>query len=413
VSTPVLVMGPPRYVGPLGVMRSLGALGVRVYGLAHDRRSVSSVSRHCAGTVAVGRDGRPLGSDELLLDQLLAAGRRLGPGTILIPGSDEWSTFVAAHAGELSSLFTFPWLEVDLIEQLASKAGLYHLALGHRVPTPTIAFPRDLEEASAMAPQLTYPVILKPVMSRPGVEAKALADGPDELLERYQELEESPEDPNLMFQEYIPGGDEDVWIFNGYFDSRSRCLAAFTGQKIRQHPAHMGIASLGVYRQNREVIDLTARFLREVGYRGIVDIGYRYDRRDGQYKILDVNPRLGGAFRIFVDREGTDVVRAMYWDLTGKIVPGLVANEGRKWIKEDADLIASKSYRRLEGLSRWGWLKSLRGVQEGATWSLADPLPFALSMWRLVEETLGARWRSSRRRLRSTDSAPHPEGLAA
>lgn len=398
--TAVLVLGPPRYVGPLGVMRSLGRLGVPVYGLAHQRASISTVSRYCAGVIQAGHDGRPLGSDEQLLDQLLAAGRRLGRGTILIPGSDEWSVFVAVHARLLADVFTFPEVAVDMINDLASKEALYRLALKHGVPTPRIVFPRDVQEASELAPGLTYPVFLKPVLSKPGAEAKAVVNDPETLLARFQQLAESPEAPNLMFQEYIPGSDEDVWIFNGYFDRESRCLAAFTGQKIRQHPAHMGIATLGVYRANPEVVDLTTRFLAKVGYRGIVDIGYRYDRRDGLYKILDVNPRLGGAFRIFVDAQGVDVARALYWDLTGVAVPELVPNEGRKWVKEDADLIAFKKYQRLDGLTFRDWLGSMRGLQEGAAWSLSDPHPFVLSMWRLAEETLSARWTRNRRRWR-------------
>jgi D-aspartate ligase len=48
--------------------------------------------------------------------------------------------------------------------------------------------------------------------------------------------------------------------------------------------------------------------MQEIGYSGIVDIGYRYDRRDGEYKLLDVNPRVGATFRLFVDSNGMDVV---------------------------------------------------------------------------------------------------------
>lgn len=389
--TPVLVLGPPRYVGPLGVMRSLGRLGVPVYGLAHQRRSVSTVSRFCAGTIHAGRDGRPEGGDEQVLDQLLAAGRTLGAGTVLIPGSDEWSVFVARHDRELSRVFAFPRVSLPLILELAAKDGLYRLALKHGVPTPRIVFPARREEVPGLAQGLTYPVILKPVLSRPGAEGKALAADAGQLLHRYQRMEERPEAPNVMFQEFIPGTDEDVWIFNGYFDRDSRCLAAFTGQKLRQHPAHMGIATLGVCRANTTVVEVTTRFLAEVGYRGIVDIGYRYDRRDRTYKILDVNPRLGGAFRMFVDLNGTDVARALYRDLCGEPVGAVRPREGRRWLKEDSDLVTLKHYRRQDGLTLGGWLRSLRDVEEGACWSPTDPGPFAISLWRLAEETIGAR----------------------
>ena len=51
----------------------------------------------------------------------------------------------------------------------------------------------------------------------------------EELIENYSAMED-PETPNLMLQEYIPGDDDQIYIFNGYFDRSSRCLAGFTGQ---------------------------------------------------------------------------------------------------------------------------------------------------------------------------------------
>jgi len=70
-------------------MRSLGAQGIPVYGLAHRRLSAANVSRFCAGTVRAGEDGRPTGDAEGDLEALLAAGRTLGKGTILMVGSDK------------------------------------------------------------------------------------------------------------------------------------------------------------------------------------------------------------------------------------------------------------------------------------------------------------------------------------
>lgn len=57
-----------------------------------------------------------------------------------------------------------------------------------------------------------------------------------------------------------------------------------------------------------------------VSYAGIMDIDYRFDKRDAQYKVLDFNPRIGAQFRLFEDSERIDVVRALYRDLTGRSV---------------------------------------------------------------------------------------------
>src|SRR5437660_1734734 len=126
-----------------------------------------------------------------------------------------------------------------------------------------------------------------------------------------------------MLQEFIPGGPETSWMFNGYFNPSSDCLIGFTGYKIRQFPPYVGATSLGIYQRNKQVNQVTREFMKAVGYQGILDIGYRYDARDGRYKVMVVNPRIGATFRLFVVENGMDVARALYFDLTGQAVePG-------------------------------------------------------------------------------------------
>jgi predicted ATP-grasp superfamily ATP-dependent carboligase len=113
-----------------------------------------------------------------------------------------------------------------------------------------------------------------------------------------------------------------------------------------------------------------------IGYRGILDIGYRYDRRDGQYKVLDVNPRIGCTFRLFAATNGMDVARALYLNLTGQPVASSQAAEGRKWIVEDFDLFSALRCWHDHTLTLKDWVSSLRGVEEAACFALDDPLPF-------------------------------------
>ena len=390
---PVLVLGPPRFIGPLGTMRTLRPLGVRVYSIAHPR-SLANASRYCSGSFPIRTPGTAADAD--VLSDLVAAGRKLGAGTVLVPGSDDWSVFVARHADALAATYVFPAQPLPLIDGLASKLGLFELATRHDLPTPRILVPRDEAALDAASGDMQYPVMLKPIVSRPGRQWLDLVPSRGELLPRYRAMGDTG---NVLCQEYIPGEDTDVWVFNGYFDASSRCRAAFTGRKIRQYPAFMGLITLGVTEHNQIVIEQTQQFLSRVGYRGVVDIGFRFDARDGQYKVLDINPRLGGAFRLFVDNHGLDVMRAMYLDLTGRPVPAVSRRDGRKWMLEGGEILTVRHYRRERGLTWRSWLRSLRGLEEGATFSLSDPLPFCVAMSTLVGETLRGRWGRLRRQV--------------
>jgi hypothetical protein len=85
-----------------------------------------------------------------------------------------------------------------------------------------------------------------------------------------------------------------------------------TGQKLRQLPIDGGVTTLGICPPCEAMVDSICRVARAVGYHGIVDACFRYDARDGQWNLLDVNPRPGANFRLFVGKHGMDVVRALY-----------------------------------------------------------------------------------------------------
>lgn len=382
VSTPVVVVN--CKLGGLAIMRSLGRLGVPLYGVDADPRSPAMLSRYCRERFLHEFDeARPA----QYLERLLDVGRRVGRQAILIPTSDETAQFVVDHAEQLSRQFIFPRNSADMIRRLVSKKGMYEMALEHRVPTPLTLFPQSLEEVKAFLPKISFPVMLKGIygnrLQSRGRNKMVIVHSPAELIENYASMED-PEAPNLMLQEYIPGEDDQIYIFNGYFDRGSRCLAAFTGHKIRQFPVHTGCASLGVCRWNEEVAQTTIRFMQAIGYQGVLDIGYRYDPRDGQYKVLDANPRVGQAFRLFVAENDMDVVKSLYLDLTGQEQYAIVPREGRRWLIEDFDVISSLHYFQEGTLRPLDWLRSFKGVEEAAWFSWRDPRPFLVMVGRLA-----------------------------
>jgi predicted ATP-grasp superfamily ATP-dependent carboligase len=372
--TPILIVN--CKIGGLAAMRSLGSQGVPVYVVHDDSTEPALKSKYCQKLFIRKYD---VNEPDNFLDYLIWIGTQIKRKTILMPTSDELSAFVAEYTERLTPYFSFSRNDSYLVKQLISKHEMFMLAQKLAIPTPYTLFPQNLEEVKRFAEQVKFPIMLKGnFVNRLASRNKLrmlIVNSKDELIKNYTWLED-PDSPNLMIQEYIPGGDDQVFIFNGYFDSQSNCLAAFTGFKIRQNPIHTGSASLGECRWIEEVANLTKDFMKKIGYKGILDIGYRLDPRDKKYKVLDINPRLGAAFRLFVAENGMDVARALYLDLTGQIIPPIVPREGRKWVIEDNDIISSYRYFKEGTLNFQEWLKSYKGVEEAAWFSWKDPIPF-------------------------------------
>jgi predicted ATP-grasp superfamily ATP-dependent carboligase len=373
-TTPVLVLSAKTH-GSLGIIRSLGRLGVPVYAVDSDPRGPASYSRFLRGRFVF---DLAAATPEASVDYLLEVGRRIGSSAVLIPTWDETSVLVSDFQEALGERFLFPHQPHGLARTFINKRELCYLARQHNIPTPEVTFPSSVEDVRLFAKQGAFPVMLKGIdgnrlKAHTGTKME-IVERPDELVRLYVELED-PTEPNLMLQEYIPGGDDAVWMFNGYFDNESECLASFTGRKLRQSPVHTGATSLGICLANDIVEETTRCWMKRLGYRGILDIGYRFDARDGHYKVLDANPRIGATFRLFVARNGLDVARALYLDMTGQRVPVARLHEGRKWMVEK-DVQSCLQYRRDGKLTLRQWAASLRGVQELGYFAIDDIVPF-------------------------------------
>ena len=371
-STPVLVLGMENY-GALGALRSLGRWGVHLHGVDVTRRSPVAASRYCRGVFVWDFDAA---TPHASVEFLLKTAREIGGRPVLLATNDAMALFVAEHAAVLEQVFRFPQTPFDTIRAFYNKREMYTLAKTTGIPTARCVFPQSRHEVAEFARTAQFPLVLKAidgvsVFRRVGRRA-VIARSQGELLAQYDAMEDGST-PALMLQEYIPGGPDTNWTFDGYFDRDSNCLFGITGSKIHKAPPYTGVIALGVCRTNPTVRDLTLTLARATGYRGILDIGYLFDARDATYKVHDVNPRLGVSFRLFVGSGGMDVVRAAYLDLTGQIVPPSDICEGRKWVVEHTDPISSWRYLRDGTQTFREWLASYSGLQEGA-WFAADDL---------------------------------------
>lgn len=400
--TPVLIL-PAVHHGGLGMVRSLGRIGVPVYCASPAPCAPGPWSRYSRGTFAIDPAAMP---EAECVERLLAAAKTIGSRPILIPATDVAALLVARNAEVLGEAFLFPRLPASLVRSLYNKGEMQRLAEAAGVPTPGSCCPRSEADLLDFLDTAGFPLILKAVEDRngrwEGRRTKAIARDRRELLELYAAMRE-PETPNLIVQEYIPGGVHGNWMFNGYFNADSDCLFGLTGRKIRQFPIGTGAATLGVCHPCESIRSTTIRFMREIGYSGILDIGYHFDPRDGLFKVFDVNPRIGSTFRLFVSDTGMDVVRALYLDLTGQpVAPGNMV-PGRKWLVEDLDLAAAAGYLRQGSIGPREWVRSFGGVRETSFLSLDDPLPVLAACLEDARELL------RRRRLPRPAPLPAPE----
>lgn len=365
---------PLQHIG-LGVIRTLGRIGVPVYAITEDRWTPAAVSRYCTGHFVQPSTG--LEDPELLLSRLVDVGRTLGRPTVVIPTDEEAAVLVAEHAAELSDYFLLPQVPPGLPRRLASKRGLYELCRQTGVPAPASVFPETAGEVEEFAASASFPVVAKNLEAwvrrrAPVVPGTTVLRTPAELLALAAAWGEAP---SVILQDYIPREHAEDWIVHLYCDADSDCIAIFTGVKVRSWPPHAGMTACAYIVANPALAEMAQRFCKEIGFRGIADLDWRLDRRDGAYKLVDFNPRVGSQFRLFETAAGIDVVRAMHLDLTGRPVPRSSQLNGRRIIVESLDALAYPAFWRS---SYTVPSKPRHPASTELAWlAWDDPLPFA------------------------------------
>jgi|HubBroStandDraft_5_1064220.scaffolds.fasta_scaffold02359_7 D-aspartate ligase len=376
--------------GGLGVIRSLGRIGVPVYGVHEGPWAPAANSRYLRGRFFWQPNPEEV---ERVQAGLLRLADRIGQPAVLVPTDDAGSIFLAEHGGGLREHFLFPAPPRDLPRRVAGKYSLHELCREVGMPSVQAAVPESLEAARVFAADAGFPLIAKltaPWTGHGRIRSTSILADAGELEDIYRACAEA--DIGLMLQEFIPGGPGQDWFFHGYCDASSTCRPAFTGVKERSYPAHAGLTCLGRSEPNDKLRDQITGLLQRIGYQGILDLDIRFDARDGQYKLLDFNPRIGAQFRLFRDAAGTDVATACYLDLTGQAIAES-EQVSRRFVVENYDPIAAFRYWRGGELDLRSWLASVRTVDETAWFARDDLRPFGVMClrmgWRVATRPLG------------------------
>ena len=357
----------------LGVARSLGRRGIPVY-VVDDQRSVSSFSRYTTRTIRVPdvRDERKA------VDAVLEIGRRYDlRDWVLFPTRDETVAAFSRHREELQTFFRVTTPEWASTKWAWNKKNTYELATQLGIPCPRTFTPQSAQELPDLYPKL--PLALKPAVKEDffyATGAKAWrAETPDQLQALYAKAAQRIDPSQILIQEIIPGDGDRQFSYCAFYRD-GRVHSSLLARRARQHPREFGRAATYVETVDAPAIEeLSSRFLKAIDYYGLVEIEFKQDPRDRQFKLLDVNARTWG-FHTLGLAAGVDFPYLLFADQMGYSVPSCHAPAGIGWLRllTDLPVVISGIAR---GYVNWrGYLESLRRTRIESVFSKDDPLPF-------------------------------------
>jgi predicted ATP-grasp superfamily ATP-dependent carboligase len=356
----------------LAVARSLGRRGYPVVVL-EDSYCISSFSKFVQRVIRV----ENLLDPRKTVDAVLEVGRRLNlQGWVLIPTRDETVAAFSQYRSELSALFTTTTGEWESIRWAWDKKLTYELAESLGIPCPKTFNPRSVDELASLSAHL--PLAVKPAVKERffyATGAKAWrAETPSRLQALYERASKHIRAEEILLQEIIPGDCGEQYSYCAFVKG-GKPHSTLTAKRSRQRPREFGRAASYVETvELPEIERLAERFLKQIQYDGLVEIEFKRDPRDGQYKLLDVNARAWG-FHGIGAAAGVDFAYQMFADRLGMPTERVRAGAGVGWIRVLTDLPTAFSDLLHGSLTLPAYWQSLRQARTEAVFAADDPLP--------------------------------------
>jgi predicted ATP-grasp superfamily ATP-dependent carboligase len=342
----------------------------------------------------------PRADEREQIDFLLGVGERYGlDGWVLFPTEDSHAAMLARHQAKLADRFrlaTSPW---ETVEIAYDKRSTYRVAQEFDVHCPATHYPRDRREVEIL--QCSFPVILKPAIkeavNRFTREKAWPIDNRASLLARYDAACALIDPSLIMIQELIPGGGESQFSY-GAICENGRPLASLVARRTRQYPIDFGRSSSFVETVEAPAVEEAAQHLiARLGYTGLLEAEFKYDRRDDRYKLLDLNPRVWG-WHTLSRRGGVDFPYFL-WRLAQHLpIPEIRVKAGYRWVRMTTDLPAAAREILSGRISVSAYFRSLRAPLEFAMLAADDPMPFLLEVPMLSIARSAQRLQEFRRR---------------
>jgi predicted ATP-grasp superfamily ATP-dependent carboligase len=367
---PVLIFG--AHIAALGVLRVLARHRIPTY-VVDDTTNVITRSRWYRPAE------RPLveTSDSAVLADYLGS---LGlERAVLMACSDQWALAVAGLPPDLRSRFPASIAPREAVERFVDKDLFRALVDRLDIPRPRTIPIREPADLALATDEDLANGFLKPTESHLHNRQFKTKGFFVDSREAATRLVEQARDAGITFmlQEWIPGDMSSTFLIDGFVDRHGDVRASVARRRVRMDPPRLANTCSDV---TIPLDDLDAcmpalrTLLRATDYRGIFNVEFKLDERDGRFKIIELNPR---PFWLIghIERTGVDLPWMSYLDAQGIDVPAprpyQVGRYGMYEILDATAIARAWSHRRRpEGPVVKPWLRGDR-----ALFWFRDPMP--------------------------------------
>ncbi|MBI2207480.1 MAG: ATP-grasp domain-containing protein [Candidatus Rokubacteria bacterium] len=173
-----------------------------------------------------------------------------------------------------------------------SKNQMLALADAMSVPAPRTIVPVSEEDVAKIGRELGFPIVVKGEKGSASQHVR-LVHRPEDLVPTYREIagRERRSAGRPAIQEFVPGP---VYSIGGLFDN-GRPLRVLAHRRLLTFPREGGRTVKGVTERPAKLLENAFALFAALDYTGLGHMDFMHDQRDGQFRFLEINPRVWGS----------------------------------------------------------------------------------------------------------------------
>ncbi len=258
------------------------------------------------------------------------AAEHAGSELYLLACTDEYEELVIKNRDVLGKYYFCPCPTAEIAEKLITKESFYKMCEEHALPHPqTLVFRKNDNPARLENLGFDYPIIVKPSSSIEywrapfdGMKKVYTAESPEEAKKIISAIYGAGYAENIILQEFIPGGEQDMYVLTTYSSQNAKVCAACMGHVLlgEHTPKGLGNHVAIITEEHKETEEKLTSFLENIGYTGFANFDIIKDTRDGSFKILEINLRQGRS-NYYVTSSGINIAKLVVGDKRNELPP--------------------------------------------------------------------------------------------
>lgn len=298
---------------------------------------------------------------------------------LLIPCGDGYAELLSQNKEKLAPYYTFIANNYDLFKVLINKVTFYETCEQYGLPYPkTFILTKEHLTDGQFKQELpfAFPVALKPANSVEwlsidfeGRKKAFIIDNRTEFEEIVSRIYQAGYQYEMIVQDFIPGDDSNMRVLNAYVDENHEVRVMGLGHPLLEDPTPGAVGNYVVIipDENDQIYQMIRKFLKEIEYVGFANFDLKYDARDGQYKLFEINLRQGRS-SFFITLSGLNLAKFITEDLvfekpyTETVYGKADAPEAKLWLGVPKNIFltyakenpAKERAKKLLAENRWG-----------------------------------------------------------